>query len=196
MTELISLSRRPSAFARLAMLPALALGLALSGCAGSPEKTEALVKSRLDAQAEQQMRTQISEYQSILAVLRQTTMCVTSAEKMPEFKGIQAHGSNDGDTPPAPAKLTDPHKASAREGKAIVAFLQAMAPCRPDFGALANPANRNIARVIADTWSDQQELYGQLKDRKIGWGTFNRGTRSNSDKLSGALKALRLTNEG
>ena len=198
MTEFRSLCRFRRLLPSLAALPALALGLALSGCAGGPDqdKTEALVKSRVQAQAEQQMRTQINEYQAILATLRQTTMCVTTAEKKPEFKRLQAHGSNDGDTPPSPAKLTDPAKAGAKDGKIIAAFLQAMAPCRPDFGAIATPANRNIARVIGDTWDDQQELYGRLKERKIGWGEFSRGTRSNSDKLSGALKALRLTNEG
>ena len=203
MTEFRSLCRLPgrlSGLARLAAIPALTLGLALSGCAGEPDplKTEALVKSRLEAEALQQMRTQISEYQTILATLRQTTMCVSSAEKKPEFKRLQAHGADEGDgkTPPSPAKLTDAGKASAKDGKMIAAFLEAMAPCRPAFGAIANPANRNIARVISDTWTDQQELYGRLKDRKISWGAFNQGTRSNSDKLSGALKALRLTNEG
>lgn len=201
MTEFRSLNRlrrRLPGLARLAVIPALALGLAVSGCAGESDavRTEALVKTRLDAQADQQLRTQIGEYQTILAVLRQTTMCVTTAEQKPEFKRLQAHGSNDGDTPPAAAKLIDPKKASAKDGKMIAAFLEAMAPCRPSFGALSIPANRHIARVISDTWTDQQELYGRLKDRAISWGEFARGTRSNSDKLSGALKALRLTNEG
>ena len=198
MTEFRSARRarhRLSGLARFAALPVLAFGLALSGCAGQAN-TEALVKSRLEAQNQQLARTQANEYQSIIAELRQTTMCVTTAEKRPEFKILQAHGSNDGDSPPPPQKLVDRHKASAKERKLIVDFLQAMASCRPKFGTFAIATNRNIARVISDTWDAQQELYGELKEGKIAWGAFNRGTRSNSDKLSGALQSLRLTNEG
>ena len=114
MTEFRSLCRFRRLLPSLAALPALALVLALSGCAGGPDqdKTEALVKSRVQAQAEQQMRTQINEYQAILATLRQTTMCVTTAEKKPEFKRLQAHGSNDGDTPPSPA--TDQYRPASQ----------------------------------------------------------------------------------
>ena len=194
MSEFRSPRRFPGA-AALALLPLLALTPGLSGCAGQA-KTEALVKSRLEAQANEQMRVQLGEYQSILAVLRQTSLCVTTAEQRPEFKSLLAHGSNDGDNPPMPAKLVDNHKASAKEIKLIDAFLEAMAPCKPGFGPITTPTNRNIAQVIGDTWSDQQTLYGGLKERKLSWGAFNRATRANSDKLSGALKALRLTNEG
>ena len=185
-------------FRSLGLASVLAFGLALSGCAGQSDavKTEAMVQSRLEAQAQQQVRAQLSEYQNILADLRQTTMCVTAVEGRPEFKALKAHAPKDGPAPPKPEVLTDRSKASAAESKSIAAFLQAMTACKPNFAPLTTPATRNIVRMIADTWTEQQELYGQLKDRKIGWGAFNQATRSNSDKLSGALKALRLTNEG
>ncbi|MEI7610352.1 MAG: hypothetical protein WCJ64_23485 [Rhodospirillaceae bacterium] len=196
MTEFRS-SRRVRPLPGLMAIPVLALGLALAGCAGQSEAdTEAMIKTRIDAEAQEQTRTKLNEYQAILAALRQTTMCVTTTEKRPEFKSLLAHGSNDGDSPPAPAKLVESRKASAKEVKLIGEFVAAMTPCKPDFGLLTTAANRNIARVINDTWTDQQELYGHLKQRTINWGAFNRGTRANSDRLSGALKALRLTNEG
>ena len=195
MSEFRCLRRLPGA-AVFSLLPLLALAPALSGCAGSQAKTEAMVQSRLEAQANEQKRVQVGEYQSILAVLRQTSMCVTTAEQKPEFKPLLAHGSNDGDNPPTTARLVDNHKPGAKDIKLIDAFLAAMAPCKPGFGPIATPANRNIARVIGDTWNDQQALYGALRERKLSWGAFARATRANSDKLSGALKALRLTNEG
>ncbi len=188
---------------RIALVPAIAVGMALSGCSSSESaKTaaesalDAQVKSRLEELAKQQIDTQVKEYQAILNGLRQTTLCVTTAEIRPEFKDLQAHGSNDGDTPPSPAKLTDTRKVTAKESKQIFTYLEVLAPCRPNFGPLTNPVNRGVARVINDTWNDQQDLYRQLRAGDINWGTFNRHTRSNSDKLAGAIKALRLSNEG
>ncbi|MEI6557417.1 MAG: hypothetical protein WCO00_03345 [Rhodospirillaceae bacterium] len=197
MTEFRSLRRlrhRLSGLPRFAVIPALMLGLTLGGCAGDPDpvKVNAMIRNQL----EEQTRVQLGEYQSILTELRRTSMCVTTVEVKPEFKRLQAHGSNDGDTPPAPAKLIDPHKATAKERKLIAAFLEAMAPCQPQFAPMATPSNRNIVRVITETWEAQRELYGELKEGRMNWGSFNRGTRANSDKLAGAIKALRLTNEG
>ena len=100
-------------FRSLSLTSALALGLVLSGCAGQSVKTEAMVQSRLEAQAQQQMHTQLSEYQNILADLRQTTMCVTAIEGRPEFKALKAHAPKDGPAPPKPEVLTDQRKASA-----------------------------------------------------------------------------------
>ncbi len=187
--------RRFPGFARLMAVPALALGLAVSGCADQAE-TEALIQTRLVAYSQDQLRAQVSELQNILAALRQTTACVTAVEAKPLYRSLQLHTPKDGPAPPSPSVLTDARKASAIEAKLITAFLVDMEPCRPSYGPLSVPANRNIAKVIDDTWHDQRDLYEQLKNQKIGWGRFNLETRSNSDKLSGALKALRLTNEG
>ena len=78
----------------------------------------------------------------------------------------------------------------------ITNLLVEITPCQPNFGMVTVRRHQSITRMISDTWQQQSELYRHLKEGVITWGIFNQETRSNADKLSGGLQALRLTNQG
>ena len=173
----------------------LATGLLLAGCAGQPRPDAGQsAAAAVAAQAQADAQTQAGEYQRIIAELRRASECVSSIENQPEYAPLRAKAPGSRDDP-NPTYLLDKSKASAAHGKLIGGFLEAMVPCQPNFGALSTRAHQNITRMISETWMQQQDLYRHLKEGRITWGVFNQGTRSNADKLSGGLQALRLTNE-
>jgi len=173
----------------------LALGLLLAGCAGQPKPETGQNAAAMAAQAQAEAQTQAAEYQRIIAELRRASECVTSIEGQPEYAPLRAKAPGGRDDP-NPTYLLDKSKATAAQGRLIESFLGAMGPCQPNFGALSIRAHQNITRMISDTWMQQQDLYRHLKEGRITWGVFNQGSKSNADKLSGGLQALRLTNEG
>lgn len=185
---------RPLSRGLAAVLPLLALTLVLGGCASSANSAAGAAEAREHASA--RPAGQPEEYQRIVAELRRATECVSAVESKRDFTPLRTKAPENGHNEPYPKQFMDKSKATPTERKLLDAYLTAIGPCQPDFGALALPAHRNITRMISETWLQQQELYRHLRDGMISWGVFNQGTRSNADKLSGGLLALRMTNEG
>lgn len=176
---------------------AFAAALALAGCAGQPPRPEVTQPNPSMQAAEPPAQVQAMEYQRIIAELRRASECVSTIEAKSEYAPLRAKSPGGGaHDNPYPTQYMDKSKATAAHGKLILAFLDEMQPCQPNFGALVVHAHQNITRMILETWAQQQDLYRHLKEGVITWGVFNQGTRSNADKLSGGLQALRLTNEG
>ena len=175
----------------------LVVALAISGCAASDHSANPMTAAPPPPeQGTAQPLVQAKEFQAIIAELRRASECVTTTEAKPDFAPLRAKAPPGGGKYPYPSYFLDKSHASATEQKLIGTFLEQIAPCRPNFAALTVREHRNITRMITDTWAQQAELYQHLKEGVITWGIFNQGTRSNSDKLSGGLQALRLTNEG
>jgi hypothetical protein len=180
----------------------LAVVLLLAGCADGPQSettttvSDGSGKGAAAAAAAQAAEMQPIEYQHILAELHRATDCVSAVESKRDFAPLRAKSPDPAQHEPYPKHLLDTSKATATEQRLITAFLTAIAPCQPEFGLMTVPAHRNITRMISDTWAQQQDLYKHLAGGLISWGVFNQSTRSNADKLSGVLMALRLTNQG
>ena len=175
----------------------------LAGCASQPKADTAAVAGGVrqpvaaqglaDVQANDRQRT---EYQQILAELRRASECVSVTEAKPEFAPLRARAPNGAQGGAYPSQMSDRNKATAAEGRLIVSFVEMIVPCQPNFPPLTVRVHQSITRMINETWMQQRDLYRQLKDGQIAWGVFNQGTRSNADRLSGGLQALRLSNDG
>jgi hypothetical protein len=175
----------------------LAAGLTLFGCAGESRPTTTVAAtSRPDSAAPSADRSQSAEYQRILQELHRASECVGTAEGRPEFTPLLARASNGAGGDAYPRHFLDKSRATAAEGPLIDRYLAAIKPCQPAFGVMTLPSHQSITRMIDGTWRQQQALYHQLKGGQISWGQFNRDTASNADRLTGALQALKLTNEG
>ncbi|MEI6984898.1 MAG: hypothetical protein WCK65_02120 [Rhodospirillaceae bacterium] len=167
----------------------LVAGLVVSSCASRGRTSESAGPTPSAPQV------QAAEFQQIIAELRRASTCISDAEAAPGFAPLRAKAPSDTHDSPYPTYMLDKKKATPAEGQLITKFLETIAPCQPDFGAPTVRSHQSITRMISDTWTQQQELYRHLKEGLISWGVFNQGTRSNADKLSGGLQALKLTNE-
>ncbi len=190
----VRLPRLPQVCGGVPLAAGLALAV-LAGCAGDtgqapPATTQTLAPTPSEAE------TQAGEYQRIVAELRRAADCVSTTEAKPDFAPLRAKAPEGSKSTPYPTTFLDKSKATPAEQMLITNLLVEITPCQPNFGMVTVRTHQSITRMISDTWQQQSELYRHLKEGVITWGIFNQETRSNADKLSGGLQALRLTNQG
>jgi hypothetical protein len=106
-----------------------------------------------------------------LAEAARAARCVAEVEARPEFAALRARS-------PEPEKMTFRHFAdeamvSEEERAALRRFMDAIAPCRPQFAA---DAPDDLQRALLATWAGQEKLYAELIARRVSWGEFNRRT--------------------
>jgi hypothetical protein len=202
MASILTCSQRPrfrpwycGAPRAAALLAGFAL-LTLAACSNGADQPPPAATPAQAPVANPQVQIQAEEYQRIITELRRVADCVRTAEGKPDFAPLRAKAPEGGRNTPYPTTFLDKSKASPAEQGMITSLLEQIAPCQPNFGVPTVRVHQSITRMISDTWQTQSELYRHLKEGVITWGIFNQETRSNADKLSGGLQALRLSDEG
>ncbi|MBI1208825.1 MAG: hypothetical protein GC191_16260 [Azospirillum sp.] len=156
--------------------------LAVGACASAPSGPDDAVS-----------KAELAEYRVIVGELERASKCVIQVESEPRFQSLHTKTPDQGTTDPR--FFVDASRATPQQAEAVLDFVGAMAACRPYLGEMSFRVHRNIARLIIDTWDRQQRLYGELRGGTITWGQFNLESKHSADRLSGALEALRLTDQ-